>query len=52
MMRSIGTKIKSWTVGLATLDHLPPLTTRVIRDLRADTVNTFYTSAKTMNDEL
>ena len=46
-------KIKSRNVGLATiLDHTPPLATRVISNLRADTVNTLYTSAKTMNDKI
>ena len=46
-------KIKSRNVSLATiLDHTPPLATRVISNLRADTVNTLYTLAKTMNDKI
>ena len=46
-------KIKSRNVSLAPiLDHTPPLATRVIDNIRADTVNTLYTTAKQLNDKL
>ena len=46
-------KIKSRNVSLAPiLDHTPTLATRVIDNLRADTVNTLYNTAKQLNDKL
>ena len=46
-------KIKSRNVSLAPiLDHTPLLATRVIDNLRADMMNTLYTTAKTINDKL